>query len=166
MVVERLAGRWNIDLTDDRPSFVGGPGNVAGHGFYLARNQTFMNLSGEAARGLSNKMGRVTRNLIVVHDDIDLPLGRVRLKDDGSDGGHRGIRSIIQALGTREFFRVKVGVGRPEDGITPVNQFVLAPFTPEERPRLDQGVEMAADAVEHMLRDGFLNAQSHIHSQS
>jgi len=165
-VVAILAQRWGIALSDQRDAFVGGAGQVAGTAVYLAVNRVYMNLSGQAAKSLWNKMGRQTDNLAVVHDDIDLPLGRVRLKHTGSDGGQRGVRSIMQTLGDREFQRIKVGVGRPQDSTVAVADFVLGCFTPDEMTAAEAGINWGANAIERLLRDGFLTAQAHIHSHT
>ncbi|MBI5136585.1 MAG: aminoacyl-tRNA hydrolase [Nitrospirae bacterium] len=165
LVVERLAERWHVAVTDRKPTYAGGRGLVTGCDCYLAIGLTFMNLTGRAVSDLANKMGRQAANLVVVQDDIDLPPGKVRLKSGGGDGGHRGVRSIIATLGAKDFVRVKVGVGRPPDDRIDVADFVLQRFTPEEKPLVDQGVERAADAVEVLLRDGLLAAQTRIHGQ-
>lgn len=164
-VLARLSERWGVSLSDRRETFAGGTGNVNGTPAYLAICQVFMNLSGQAALALTNKMGRQTANLIVVHDDIDLPLGRVRLKEGGGDGGQKGVRSISTALGDRDFIRVRVGVGRPEDGMD-VSDYVLGRFTPPQQQQADAAVELAADAVETLLGEGVLAAQARAHTVS
>jgi len=165
-VIERLAQRWGVTVTDKKDTYIGGRGRVADTDCYLAIGLTFMNLSGKAVNALANKMGRQAPNLIVVQDDIDLPPGKVRLKSGGGDGGHRGVRSIIGTLGDRDFVRVKVGVGRPDDGHTEVADFVLQRFKPDEKPAVDDGVERAADAVEVLLREGLTAAQQGAHGRS
>ncbi len=163
MVVQELAEQWNIPLNDRRDAFVGGAGQVAGCPVYLAISQVFMNVSGEAARGLSNKLGRQWANLVVLHDELDIALGRVRFKDDGGDGGHRGVRSIAQTTGTRGFDRVRIGVGRPPDGVAAA-EHVLRRFTPDEKEALARGITRAAEGVELLLTDGLLAAQTKIHA--
>jgi PTH1 family peptidyl-tRNA hydrolase len=162
-VVERLARRWRIDLAEGRDTHAGGQGNVAGTPVYLAVSRVFMNLSGQAVRGLWNRMGRRPENLIVVQDDIDLPLGAVRLKEGGGDGGHKGIRSVIEALGASGFARVRVGVGRPEEKGQVVD-YVLERFGPAEAEAADAAAERAADAVEAVLAEGFTAAQARAHA--
>ncbi len=164
-VLARLAERWGIFLSDRQGTFTGGTGTVSGTAVYMATCQVYMNLSGQAALALANKMSRQTANLIVVHDDIDLPLGRVRLKEGGGDGGQKGVRSIATALGDRDFFRVRVGVGRPDDGMD-VSDYVLGRFTPPEQKLADAAVELAADALEILLEEGLLAAQAKTHSAS
>ena len=163
MVVERLAERWGVAMTDRKPSYAGGRGMVADTDCYLAVPLTFMNLSGKAVNDLSNKMGRQPANLIVVQDDIDMVPGRVRLKTGGGDGGQRGVRSIITTLGSRDFVRIKVGVGRPEDGHTEVADYVLQRVTPAQKKDIEDGVERACDGLETLLREGLVAAQQQVH---
>ena len=113
---------------------------------------TFMNESGSSVRAalVYHKLG--TEDLLVIHDDIDLPFGRLRLQVAGGSGGHNGIRSLESHLGTKEFSRLKVGVGRPPGTLDPAD-YVLRPFTKAERPEVDLMVEDAADAVEMWLDD-------------
>jgi len=161
-VVARIADRWGISLSDRKDTYIGGQGQVAGEPAYLAISQVYMNTSSQAVRGLWARLGRQMDNLVVVHDDLDLPAGRVRVKDEGGDGGHRGIRDIAQSFGTRAFARVRVGIGRPPEGEA-VRDYVLKRFTPEERPHVADGVERAADAAETLLKEGLLAAQNRVH---
>ena len=132
-------------------------GQVAKSGFgdskvmYLAPNR-FMNESGESVRAAALYYKVVAEDLLVIHDDIDLPFGRLRVQVGGGSGGHNGIRSLERALGTKEFSRLKVGVGRPPGSVDPAT-FVLKPFTGRERPAVDLMVEAAADVVETWLTD-------------
>ena len=128
-----------------------GPAHVAtidwgGGPLYLAKPVAFMNAVGPAVAGLLRDLDLPPAALIVVHDDIDLAFGRVRVRHKGRPGGHNGVRSIIETLGTDAFRRVKVGIGRPatRDGVT---EWVLSPFPPEERDALPAVIERAANAV-------------------
>jgi PTH1 family peptidyl-tRNA hydrolase len=107
----------------------------------------YMNLSGQSVRALADYFGLAPQNLLVIHDDIDLPFGRLRLQVGGGSGGNNGIRSIEAALGTKEFSRLKFGVGRPPGQMDPAD-FVLRPFTKTERPEVDLMIEDAAEVVE------------------
>lgn len=111
---------------------------------------TFMNETGHAVRSTLDYYKVTTDDLLVIHDDIDLPFGRLRLQIAGGSGGHNGIRSVESALGTKEFSRLKVGVGRPPGSQDPA-AYVLHPFTKSERPEVDLMVEDAADVVERWL---------------
>ena len=132
-------------------------GQVAKSGFgdsnvmYLAPNR-FMNESGESVRAAALYYKVVAQDLLVIHDDIDLPFGRLRVQVGGGSGGHNGVRSLERALGTREFSRLKVGVGRPPGSVDPAT-FVLKPFSRKERPTVDLMVESAAGVVEMWLTD-------------
>lgn len=124
-----------------------------GHGdsrtVYFASNR-FMNESGDSVRAAALYFKVTAEDILVIHDDIDLPFGRLRLQVAGGSGGHNGIRSVERALGTKEFSRLKVGVGRPPGSVDPAD-FVLRRFTKEERPEVDLMVEVAADVIELWL---------------
>jgi PTH1 family peptidyl-tRNA hydrolase len=162
-VVDRLARRWGVALEERKEPFQAGQGTVAGVPACLAVSRVFMNLSGQAVRALWNRLGRRTENLVVVHDDIDLPLGAVRLKEGGGDGGHKGVRSISETLGDPAFVRVRIGVGRPADKADVVD-YVLGRFAPEEAPLADAAAERGADALEAVLTDGFETARQRVHA--
>lgn len=129
----------------------------------LLKPLTFMNLSGQSV-GAAARFYRVELSqLLVLHDDIDLPLGRLRVKRGGGDGGHRGIRSIIELLGSGDFFRVRIGVGRPRVG--EVVDHVLGGFQPADRPLLDRLLLRAANATTLLLREG-LSAAMNRHNRA
>jgi PTH1 family peptidyl-tRNA hydrolase len=151
-VVARLAQDCGVRLEDEgfvRTARV----NRSGLSLWLAVPETYMNVSGEAVRGLLRRRRRPPGDLLVVHDDLDLPLGRLRLRPGNGAGGHNGIRSIIDALGTGMFPRLRVGIGRPPQGVDPA-EFVLQPFAPPERGTIDQAVLRAAEAVTVAAREG------------
>jgi PTH1 family peptidyl-tRNA hydrolase len=111
---------------------------------FLAKPQTFMNNSGVAVRELVRSFGLSPEELVLVHDDLDLPVGRIRLRPGGSAGGHRGVASVIGALGTEKLGRVRIGIGRPPPGLDPVS-FVLAPLSRAEKEALAGAVEQAVN---------------------
>lgn len=119
----------------------------------LAKPQAFMNRSGESVKGLLDHFHSTSDDLVVIHDDLDLAFGRIRIRPRGGAGGHRGVLSIMESLGGGQFYRVRVGIGRPPDGMDPTD-FVLEPFTVEEYGQLDKLVARAAEAVITLLRDG------------
>jgi peptidyl-tRNA hydrolase, PTH1 family len=162
-VVELLARRWGIALDEGRDAATGGAGDVAGRHVYLAVSRVFMNESGQAARALWNRMGRQAGNLVLVHDDIDLPLGTVRLKEAGGDGGHRGVQSVALTLADPGFVRVRVGVGRPDEKAAVVGH-VLSRFSKDEAKAADAAIERGADAVEALLAEGLVAAQGKVHA--
>jgi PTH1 family peptidyl-tRNA hydrolase len=130
----------------------------------LLAPQTYMNLSGESVRPALSFWKLTPDAVIALHDDIDLPPGRVRLKLGGGHGGHNGLRSMDQHLGTPNYFRIRLGVGRPVHG--EVSDWVLGRFGTAERGLADQLVDLGADAVEALLSFGLLEAQNRIHARS
>jgi PTH1 family peptidyl-tRNA hydrolase len=121
-----------------------------------------MNLSGRAVYRLMSYCALSSADLLIIHDDLDLPLGRLKFLAKGGAGGHRGIASIINTIHTLEFLRLKVGIGRPQHGEA-VEQYVLNPFYPSERETVAAVLERAADAVEMFLLSGLNLAMSQFH---
>jgi len=119
-----------------------------------------MNASGEAVEELITAYGIRSQDLMVVHDDLDLAVGRLRVRPGGGTGGHNGLRSIIMVLGTDEFPRLKIGIGRPGPGVDPAD-FVLAPFTPAELEELAPVRARAIDGLECFVRHGVDEAMNH-----
>jgi len=157
--VEDLAALHGIGLRQERHGAVVGEGRIAGRRCLLALPQTFMNRSGESVRRLLSFADIDAGALVVVHDDMDLPLGRLRLRLGGGAGGHRGIISIIEQLADPGFVRLKVGVGRPPEGV-PAEAYVLQDFAAAERPLLRETLERGAVALEVLLERGLEAAMS------
>lgn len=134
-------------------------GAVDGFDLMLARPHTYMNLSGRAAVHLTDRFNVKPAEVIVVHDDLDLPSGRLRLRNNGSAGGNNGVKSLIASWRTQDFMRVRIGIGRPPEGEDPVD-YVLRRFTPDEKAVMAVAVPLAADAVLSIVRDGFDKAAS------
>ncbi len=132
-------------------------GDIGSQAVLLAKPRTFMNLSGQAVSRLCRAQAVSLTRLLVVYDDLDLPLGRLRLRPGGGSGGHKGMRSIIQALGTQEFARLRVGIGRPPPGVDPAD-YVLSPFAPEEMDRAAAAIERAVAALVCWLTEGIETA--------
>ncbi|MBI5409802.1 MAG: aminoacyl-tRNA hydrolase [Nitrospirae bacterium] len=160
MVVEALSAAWDIPLRSRARNYIYGRGFIRGQDVLLIKPLTFMNRSGAAVRDAINKFEDIDK-FLVVHDDIDLDTGVIRIRKSGSSGGHKGLESIIQTLGTRDFFRLKLGVGR-SDRIT-VEEYVLGNFTRRERPLIKEAVEKAVDAVHAILTKGISYAQNTFH---
>ena len=153
-VVEVLAQRWGIRLSRRAFLSLTGDGQLKGEKVLLVQPETYMNRSGETAIKIRNFYRLELSDFVVVHDDLDLPLGRVRVKRGGGGaGGNRGVASLIAAFGSKEFIRIKVGIGRPPGRQDPAD-FVLQPFTPQEEASILPAVDNAADAVEMWISDG------------
>ena len=130
-----------------------------GEKILIVKPQTFMNLSGEAVAPIVNFYKIDAANLIVAHDDMDLPLGMIRLRPKGSGGGHHGVESIIAHLGTQNFPRVRIGVGRPPENWT-VNHHVLSPFTADDAEKISAALDELVPAVICIFREGIDNAMN------
>jgi PTH1 family peptidyl-tRNA hydrolase len=133
-------------------SLVGELINV-GEPVLLAKPQTYMNLSGPAVKALLKSTRSSPENLVVIYDELDLPFGRIRVRQKGSAAGHRGAMSIMETLAGAPFYRVRVGIGRPPQGVEPAD-FVLQPFSPDEVEQLDAVVARAANAALCILQEG------------
>ena len=159
-VVDLLSHQWAIRLS--RRSFLSliGDGVWRGEKVLLVQPQTYMNRSGEAAVKIRDFYHLSLSDFVVVHDDLDLPAGRVRLKRGGGGaGGNRGVASLIETFGSKDFVRVKVGIGRPLGRQDPAD-FVLQPFTRQEEASILAAVDRAADAIETLLTEGLEKAMA------
>jgi PTH1 family peptidyl-tRNA hydrolase len=152
-VIDSLRTAHDIALQDYLQTAVYGEGTIAAQPVALALPLTYMNRNGEAVAALCAHFALSPSDVIVVHDDLDLPLGRVKLKMRGGDAGHYGVRSVIECLGTGAFPRVRVGIGRPASRDEVVT-FVLSRFTPEELPLLHDAVQNAAKKIEQVVSLG------------
>ena len=161
-VVDILSQRWRLFLNRQSCSALWGKGELHGHKIILAQPETYMNLSGRAVFRLMSFFELTAADLLIIHDDLDLPLGRLKFVGKGGAGGHRGLASIINTLHTLEFLRLKVGIGRPQYGET-VEHYVLSPFYPSERDTVAAMAERTADAVEAFLLSGLNQAMSLFH---
>jgi len=148
-VVELLAERFHRAWRRDGSTLVA-RGQWRGEPVTLIKLQSFMNVSGPVVASALRRQDADAADLILVYDDIDLPLGTVRVRLKGSHGGHNGVRSVLEALGTEEVRRVKVGVGRP-DSKTDVPDHVLTPFLADEMPVVENAVELAADRTLELI---------------
>ncbi|UCG53934.1 MAG: aminoacyl-tRNA hydrolase [Dehalococcoidia bacterium] len=144
-----------------------GSGEIVGSTVLLAKPQTYMNHSGQSVRHLVNKFKIHTGDLIVIHDDLDLPLGRIRIRCGGSSGGHKGINSIISELRSHDFVRIRFGIGRPlsENGIVLTSEgdiidFVLSDFTPEEKCSIKFSIICVSEAITCLLEKGLKAAMN------
>ncbi|WP_280421553.1 aminoacyl-tRNA hydrolase [Nocardia carnea] len=158
-LAERVGGRFTVhkksgtDLLQAR---------LDGRQVLIAKPRSYMNLSGRPVSALARFFSVPPTEVIVVHDELDLPFGAVRLKRGGGEGGHNGLRSVSAALTTKDYLRTRIGIGRPPGRQDPAD-FVLKPFAAAERKELPVVVEQAADAVELLLRVGLEAAQNQLH---
>jgi PTH1 family peptidyl-tRNA hydrolase len=148
--------RTNADVLEAR---------LAGRRAVLAKPRTYMNVSGGPVAGLARYFSVPVTDIVVVHDELDLPFGVVRLKRGGGEGGHNGLRSVSQSLGSRDYLRVRFGVGRPPGRQDPAD-YVLKRFSTTEAKELDLAVDLAADAAEALLTDGLEATQNRFHALS
>jgi PTH1 family peptidyl-tRNA hydrolase len=151
MLVDLLAERADIRLNDKRQDTVMGQGSIAGKNIVLAQPRTFVNKSGIAARYLTARFKTKPSGMLVVIDDLDLPVGKMRLRKSGGSGGHNGLNSINADLGTQEYPRLRIGIGRPTEGAI---KHVLGGFRGEEAKLLQETLEQAAIAVESWVEHG------------
>ena len=165
MVVENLAGRWDIELKHKSFNALWGKGVTQGNTVLLAQPQTFMNLSGTAVRQLQSFFKTETSGLIVIHDDLDLPFGSVRLKAGGGTAGHKGLSSIESNLGSSGFLRVRLGIGKPVDK-SRIEGYVLEPFRKEEQEVLPDVINRAAEASAEIVLNGLQKAISKYQTKS
>ncbi len=161
-VADRLAARWDAGAWREVLGSLLAEARPRGATVALAKPLGFMNRSGDSVAALMGWMGLPPDRLLVVHDDLDLPLGALRVRLRGGAGGHNGIRSVAESLGTGEFTRLKVGVGRPPEGSSGAD-YVLSRFLPEEAGLLPAIVERAGDAAEAALFEGPLAAMNRFH---
>ncbi len=152
-VVSVLAATARIRLASTDADRRWGRGRLAGRSVVLVQPLAYMNRSGPPVHRLMEELEIGRREMLVVHDDIDLALGRLKIKEKGGDGGHRGIRSLMDALGDGDFCRLRIGIGRPPPG-TDVADHVLADFTSQETAIMDAAIERACEAVASVLVDG------------
>lgn len=154
LVVDRFSERYRLPVTKkDSGCRVG-----TKEGLILAKPDTYMNLSGGPIAKLAGKFNVSPDCMIVVHDDLDMDLGRMRIRLGGRDGGHKGVRSIIETMGTADFYRLKIGIGR--NPVIPAEDYVLGRFTLEEAGELADIIDTACDALKTFVDDGGAKAMS------
>ncbi|MDX2241706.1 MAG: aminoacyl-tRNA hydrolase [Leptolyngbyaceae cyanobacterium bins.302] len=162
-IVDQLAQSWHINLTDQK-KFHGlfGEGLAANGKIRLLKPQTFMNNSGQSIRAAIDWYKLPPESVLVIYDDMDLPIGKLRLRLSGSAGGHNGMKSAIAHLGTQNFPRLRVGIGsaKTEKGDKDTISHVLGKFAPNEATIMTEVIQLAADAVEYSLKHGIEKAMS------
>jgi PTH1 family peptidyl-tRNA hydrolase len=161
MLIDRIAGEEGIAVKRRECQSLVGRGEIEGCALKLVKPQTYMNLSGEAVACLlaKHKLAEPGENLIVISDDLALPFGKIRIRARGSAGGHNGLQSIIGALDTNEFTRLRIGI-QPEHPISDAKRFVLDSFSGAVRPEVKKILDRSAEALRAILRDGVLKAMT------
>ena len=164
--VERLADRHAIKIKSKLCQSQTSTGQIAGEDVVLAKPATFVNLSGNAAASLLKRFNCSPQDLIVIHDDLDLPTGRIRVRMGGGSGGHRGIKSIIHEIDSRDFNRVRIGISRPfldrsgHDYENEIVEYVLGNFSREEDELMQPALDLACDAVSAIISQGITAAMN------
>ena len=151
--IDVLAGKLGADVKEKKHKGLCGKGMIAGEKVILLKPQTFMNLSGESVRAAADFYKIDAEHMIVLYDDIDLDVGKLRVRAKGSAGGHNGIKNIIAHMGTQEFPRVRIGVGAKPDRMD-LADYVLGRFSQVERPVMEDAFEEAAEAAIAVVEDG------------
>jgi PTH1 family peptidyl-tRNA hydrolase len=153
LVVDYVAKQNEVAVKRKLCSALVGESSDHGEKFLFVKPQTYMNRSGEPVKELLRRFHATADDVVVVYDDLDLPFGRIRIRPKGSAGGHRGVLSVMEELAGASFYRVRVGIGRPPQGVDPVD-YVLQPFEAEETAALGGVISRAAEAVMFLLREG------------
>ncbi|MFH1791132.1 MAG: aminoacyl-tRNA hydrolase [Candidatus Omnitrophota bacterium] len=152
MAVSHIAHKHGIRLKKRLYNGLAGEGRIAGKNVLLLLPQGFMNLSGESVKPAAGRLGGI-EDMIICYDDKDLRLGRIRFREKGSSGGHKGVGSIIESLGTGEFSRLRIGI-HPDNGIEDTSEFVLRPFTKGEKTVLDSVLDVTVSGIETWIKSG------------
>ena len=158
--INHLARLHNIPLAERKSKTQFGRGKIADIEVVLAKPRTFMNLSGEAVGSIVRRFTLPLSDLIVIHDDLDLPLGKIRLRQGGSSGGHKGVDSIIDRLGSQDFSRIRVGIGRPQEDTLDIVPYVLGGFGSQEKAIIEGVIAQVAEAVLCLLTQGMTSAMN------
>jgi peptidyl-tRNA hydrolase, PTH1 family len=153
MVINRIAKEAGIKIRGFKYKARTGKGKIDGHKVFLIKPRTYMNLSGKSVESCLNGLSAYPSDLIVIHDDLDLPIGRIKIKNSGGTGGHKGIRSIIDHLGTDQFTRVRIGIGKPPHHQDTAD-YVLENFSPAEKNIIQGSIVNGAEAVQIIISDG------------
>jgi peptidyl-tRNA hydrolase, PTH1 family len=159
---DEIAGDLGVSFKRDRSRVLAATGMLAGTSVVLAKPMSFMNASGGPVAAVRAFYKIPNDRIIVIHDELDLPFGTVRLKLGGGDNGHNGLRSVTSSLGSREYYRIRIGIGRPPGRMDPAD-FVLRDFSPAERTELPEILGRAADSVRILLERGLAVAQNEVH---
>lgn len=150
--VDDIAFQMGLAFNKSKFEAVYAEGRIGTEKIVLIKPQTYMNLSGRSVRPWMDYYNLTEEDIVVIYDDMDLPPGKIRLRQKGSAGGHNGMKSIIQHLGTKEFNRIKIGVGRPQPGQNVISN-VLSGFKKEDQNAVEESIKVASDAIEYWVKD-------------
>lgn len=159
MVIDELAKRLNISLDKGKFNGIYGIGHISGEKVILLKPLTYMNLSGECVRPFLDYYKVPKENFVVIYDDLDLPVGTIRLRMKGSAGGHNGMKSLIHHLGTEEFKRIRIGISRPNNKMKVID-YVLGKFSEDDMHSIQKAVEDSASACEKWIHTPFLEVMN------
>jgi PTH1 family peptidyl-tRNA hydrolase len=165
LVVDRLAQAHQVSLSRRKFKAVFGVGRMGPLPVILAKPAAFMNQGGPAVRDLARFFSLGTQDVVVIHDDIDLVFGKIKIKQKGGDGGHNGVRSLIEALGSSAFTRLRIGIGRPPTQ-QQTRDYVLGRFDAEQETLLEDVISRAQDAVETIFSKGIAEAMNRFHGDT
>ena len=152
-VINQIAKKYNIEVNKTKFQGLTGNGIIEGQKVILLKPQTYMNLSGNCVQEFMKFYKIEKENIIIIYDDMDIETGKIKIRKKGSSGGHNGMKSIIQMIGTEEFPRIRVGIGRPEHNGDEIN-YVIGAIPEEEIPKLEKGIECAKEATIEILKNG------------
>jgi PTH1 family peptidyl-tRNA hydrolase len=153
MVIDHLAKRLKLKKYEESCFSHLYKKNIKGTTVYFAKPQTYMNLSGVAVKNLVSDLNLLPEEIMVVHDDLDLPLGVTKIKFGGSSAGQKGVENIIKELGTKNFYRLRIGIGRPKEKRQVVN-YVLSPFSADQRPVIQRAIQKAGECILRAITEG------------
>ncbi len=159
MVIDNIADVYSISVSKNWPGAIFGRGAIEGIDMILAKPTSFMNNSGPPVKNLADYFNISKKNIIVVHDDIDLELGRIKIKEKGGHGGHNGIRSLVDVLKGGDFVRLRIGIGRPGDS-RDVSDYVLSSFHNKDVKAIEQAITRARDAVVTIICNGIIDGMN------
>lgn len=157
--INKLAQKYNIEINKNKFQGLYETAIIEGQKVVLIKPQTYMNLSGNCVKELMDFYKVERENVLVIYDDMDIEPGTIKIRKKGSAGGHNGMKSIIQILGTEEFPRIRIGIGRPEHNGDEIN-YVIGAIPEDEIPKLEEGTEKAKEAVIEILKNGIDSAMN------
>lgn len=159
LCVDRLAKKYDVTFNRRRSKYKSGPGIINSLDVCLVKPMTYMNNSGEAVQVILNSFNSTLGELLIIHDDMDITLGKIKIKEGGSSGGHKGVQSIISTINSDEFIRIRIGIGRPAMDTDPVS-YVLGKFREEELSLIESSITRSIEAVEDILKYSSQSAMS------